>query len=125
MKIQNKDLKNLPTLLNKNNTILLIHADWCIHCQLFKPVWEKTLKDLKNKLNIQFLSIENEVLRKLQESDIKLFNYITTTPSEKSVYFPKIMIISKTSKGGLKRKVYTGNRDYDEFTKYLVEKFSK
>lgn len=124
MKIKNKDLKNLPKLLNKNNTILLIHADWCIHCQLFKPIWEKSLKDLKNKLNLSFVSIENEVLKKLQETDIKLFKYITTTPSEKSVYFPKIMLFIKTSKG-LKRKVYIGNRDYDEFTKFLIEKFSK
>ncbi len=125
MKIQNKDLKNFNELLKKNNSIILIHADWCIHCQLFKPIWEKTLKDLKNKLNLQFFSIESEVLKDLQEKNVKLFNYITTTPAEKSIYFPKIMIISKTNKGTLKRKVYIGNRDYDEFTKYLIEKFSK
>ena len=44
-------VNNIQTGGNSPNSIMLFYADWCGHCQNFKPIWE----DIKNtNLNINF-----------------------------------------------------------------------
>ena len=41
-----------------NTKVTLYHADWCGHCQKFKPVW-KALTSLLDKKNIQYDDFED------------------------------------------------------------------
>jgi thiol-disulfide isomerase/thioredoxin len=45
---------------NTKNTINLFKADWCPHCNQFKPVWSKLQNEFGSKLNfVTYDSTEN------------------------------------------------------------------
>ena len=65
------DLDKLSELLKKHNVIVvLIHADWCGHCQTFKPLWED-YKKIPGR-NVPMVSVNEKMLAKTPFKDAKI-----------------------------------------------------
>lgn len=122
--IEVKDIKSLKEKLKQKNSVVLVHATWCGHCQVFEPEWKKLVsrfgKNSKGK-GVQFFSIESEVYNKIAESDPKFSTRLTKTASSPQMYFPKIMLFTKGEKA-IRRKVYEGARTADDLQKYIIAK---
>jgi len=72
-----QDLAKLSDLLKKHKVVVvLIHADWCGHCQTFKPLWE----DYKNipGRTVPMVSVNETMLAKTPFKDAKLDGYPST-----------------------------------------------
>jgi len=72
-----EDLPRLDELLKENVVLIaLIHADWCGHCQTFKPLWE----DYKNipGRHVPMVSINEKILSKTPFKDAKLNGFPST-----------------------------------------------
>lgn len=56
-----KQIQDFEDTLEKGPlAVVLIYADWCPHCQHFKPVWEQLLKTVGRKANM--FSVNSEAL---------------------------------------------------------------
>lgn len=72
-----EDLAKLSDLLKKHNVVVvLIHADWCGHCQTFKPLWED-YKKIPGR-NVPMASINEKMLSKTPFKDAKLDGFPST-----------------------------------------------
>lgn len=72
-----EDLPRLDELLKKNMVVVaLIHADWCGHCQTFKPLWE----DYKNipGRNVPMVSINEKILSRTPFKAAKINGFPST-----------------------------------------------
>lgn len=71
------DLAKLSDLLKKHKVVVvLIHADWCGHCQTFKPLWED-YKKIPGR-NVPMVSVNEQMLSKTPFKDAKLDGYPST-----------------------------------------------
>jgi thiol-disulfide isomerase/thioredoxin len=120
--VTTKDIASLKDKIRSKNTVLLIHATWCGHCQIFKPEWEKLVSGNSKNKKIQLLSIESEVFQKLREKDPKLADYLSKTTSSPQLYFPKIMIFSKGDKS-IRRSVYEETRSANDLQDFINTKW--
>lgn len=86
---------------NNNTKLCLFKAEWCGHCQNFKPVWKslKSYSDFNNK--IDFITYDADK----NTSDIKKFNIDG---------FPTILLM----KGG-NIVQYEGSRDMDSMITFI------
>jgi len=72
-----EDLAKFTDLLKQHNVIVvLIHADWCGHCQTFKPLWEQ-YKKIPGR-NVPMASINERMLSKTPLKDAKLDGFPST-----------------------------------------------
>lgn len=72
-----EDLAKLSDLLKKHSiVVVLIHADWCGHCQTFKPLWED-YKKIPGR-NVPMASINEKMLSKTPFKDAKLDGFPST-----------------------------------------------
>lgn len=108
-----KKLKLLEDIAHNDNTVVLHHANWCGHCQVFKPEWELFKKGNK-KVNI--VSIESGALNKLRENN-KLYKRLT--PKTGGMYFPMIVVYLKKQEALSMKKFYNGDRSATELSKYI------
>jgi thiol-disulfide isomerase/thioredoxin len=112
-------------MIKAKNTVLLVYADWCMHCKMFKPTWASLIDRVKKealiKKNFQLLAIESEVLNKLASSNKKLYDYITKTKASPDVYFPKLMVFLKSG-ATTKKAEYTKDKSEDSLYNFLVSK---
>lgn len=72
-----EDLSRLDEVLKNNMVVVaLIHADWCGHCQTFKPLWE----DYKNipGRNVPMVSINEKMLSKTPFKAAKINGFPST-----------------------------------------------
>jgi thiol-disulfide isomerase/thioredoxin len=77
------DIKNLVETMKQFMVVLVfIHADWCGHCQTFKPTWE----DYKNTSGrkIPMIKVNEKVLSKTPFANVKVEGF----PSN-AIYSPK------------------------------------
>ena len=125
--IHHRDLNKLHETIKTKTTIMLLHANWCFHCQIFKPVWTRVIERAHAAHftnHIQFVDIEENVLSTLQKNNETLFKYVSTTTASSDIYFPKIMVFVK--QGDRTRKtVYTGSREEDDLFQFFVGKLPK
>ena len=66
--------------------ITLYHAEWCVHCKIFKPTWD-ALKDVFEKNNIDFAEFEdgkNEAI--IQKAGVDGFPTIRISKDSKDEY---------------------------------------
>lgn len=86
--------------------IILFYAEWCPHCQMMKPEWEKATEALKMKRNIRTAQVEHANMKKLPAK------------YKKNVAgFPSI----KKYKGGKLVSEFYGQRTADEILKWGTE----
>ena len=83
------------TFVPNANHIVLVYADWCGHCQKFKPEWKKFRKLARSVSNIR--TSELDVDDKTNESMIKSLGVDT---------FPTVIMIRPSGD----RQVYSGDR---------------
>jgi thiol-disulfide isomerase/thioredoxin len=77
------DIKNLVATMKQFMVVLLfIHADWCGHCQTYKPTWESYKNTLGRK--IPMIKVNEKVLSKTPFSAAKVEGF----PSL-AIYSPK------------------------------------
>jgi thiol-disulfide isomerase/thioredoxin len=111
-----QNLKKLENLTSQKNTVLLNMANYCHHCQIFKPQWEQFKSSMGSKVN--FVEIESTALGKLKDNK-KI--YKTVTPKDGAVYFPMIIMYFKKGTKS-EKKLYEGNRDAESLKKFVDSK---
>lgn len=119
--IGKKDIISLDERLRSKNTVVLLHATWCIHCQMFASQWDALLSKLAKKKDLQMFSIESEVLQAINDKKPSLLSFLAKTPSSPDLYFPKIMVFVKGNKA-VRRFEYTGDRNADALEKFINSK---
>lgn len=90
---------------DKKVIVKLFYAEWCGHCQNFKPEWKK-LKELLEKNGMEWNEYEHE-----KDSDV--------IKKEGVVGFPTIMIVTEEN-GDIKKTEYKGERTADAIMKYIM-----
>lgn len=121
--INKRDFKSLKEEITKQTSIVLLHAEWCGHCQIFKPIWEKVAKDVCGKQkSIKLYSMESEVIKALEKKDSELFKFIVRDPS--NVAFPTLVIFKKGEKK-VSVSVHRGAKDEKEFKKVVMSLLPK
>lgn len=107
--IKPSDFAGLEARIKSKNTVLLIHATWCMHCVMFTPKYSAFAKTVKStKRNVQVLALESTVMKTLHETDKKLFAFVTGFKGG-DMYFPKVMTFKVTG-DRVVRKEYQGER---------------
>jgi protein disulfide-isomerase A1 len=87
-----------------NPSIVLIYADWCIHCKKFMPVWEQLEQTLNsNSINIHKIESSDEFTKKITISG-----------------YPTIYFINKSEV-----IQYNSSRDYESIKTFIIEKIEK
>ena len=106
LKVANdSDAAKLSDSMKSNNWIVLYYANWCGHCQMMKPEWNKAASMLANDDNVNVGEIESEYIPKM-----------TTSPNV--VGFPTIRIYKNGGEG----QDYEGGRVADEIVEFARTK---
>lgn len=111
------NLKKLESLVSNKTTVLLNHANWCGHCNIFKPQWEEFKKNAGKGVNI--VQIESDALTQIQK-DNKIYKRVT--PKDGMVYFPMIIIFVKKDGKASDKKIYDGNRSAADLKTFIDTK---
>ena len=110
-------LKKLEKIVSMGNTMLLNHATWCGHCNVFLPQWQKLTTDVKK---VNFVQIENDALQQIKKENLKLYKRIT--PKDGMIYFPMVVVfIVKNSDKPSQKKIYEGNRTSESLQTYIKD----
>ncbi len=110
-----ENMKKLRLLISNKNTVLLNHATWCGHCQMFKPEWEHFKTSVGKNVNV--VQIENDALSVLKQ-DKQVYKRVT--PKDGMVYFPMIIIFVKKNNGTTaEKKIYEGSRTAEDLKEFI------
>ncbi len=110
-----ENMKKLRLLISNKNTVLLNHATWCGHCQMFKPEWEQFKTSVGKNVNV--VQIENDALSVLKQ-DKQVYKRVT--PKDGMVYFPMIIIFVKKNNGtSAEKKIYEGSRTAEDLKEFI------
>ncbi len=63
-----KTVNDFNTHTKKGYWIVLYYADWCPHCQMMKPEWNKFTEQMKSNNAINVAEIESQYLDKVDPS---------------------------------------------------------
>lgn len=67
--------------------LILFKAEWCGHCQAFKPVWDQVQKELKQD-NLEFVTLDSEKDEKIiKKYDVRGFPTIILETGDKKIEF--------------------------------------
>ena len=74
-----KDIDNINKLLDNPNNIMIIllFANWCGACQQFKPIWNSTIKEVKDSPNVLTADVESEDFQNLNIDTGNIIGYPT------------------------------------------------
>lgn len=98
----------------KDEAVVLIHANWCPHCQTMKPEWN----EMKNKLGsiIETIEIEDSD----SDKDIKIMDIENNRLQNERVEIAGYPTIFKIKNGHA--VYYGGNRTLDDMYAWVTEK---
>ena len=104
IKVKEKNKQKFKECACKDKPMLvLFYADWCPHCQVFKPVWKNIVDALEKNKKIQVAEVEYSDMEHVP----KKFKNIRG--------FPTLQVI----KGGKVISEYDGNRTEKEVKEYI------
>ena len=91
-----------------NNEVVIIHADWCGHCQVLKPVIEQIQKELKGIANAPKITL-------IEAAELSSKKDKMGLPDVDG--YPTIL---RTSGGG-KYESYDGQRDFNSLKDWMLK----
>ena len=59
-------LKELENKMQRGNWIVNYHADYCGHCRMMKPEWNKFVGKMKTNPSVNIADIENAMIKKMK-----------------------------------------------------------
>ena len=110
----NIDKKKLISILNTNICLIGVFNEYCIHCKMMKPEWNKFKNlDIKKKRqkNIYIIEIDNNLLNNLN------IDYISKHVNG----YPSILL----SDNGRFVKEYNNDRTHDNMLKFIYNYINK
>lgn len=79
---EESQVEELEDILDKGPlAVVLIYADWCGHCERFKPMWEKLAKTTGKKANM--ISVNEQILPQTSLARANIDGYPSTVIVEK------------------------------------------
>jgi len=59
IEVNSKNAENFKNIVKEDKPVLMLYyAEWCPHCQIFKPTWKDIQEELKPKRNIRVAEVE-------------------------------------------------------------------
>lgn len=108
-KVTSASLKKLEEMVHEKNTVVLNHATWCGHCQMFMPTWNMFASENNKKLNV--VKIESSALNKIEQTNPKLHKRIVKQrQGQPEVYFPMIVFFIKAKSTKVDRAAETDKK---------------
>lgn len=107
--ISSKDFKGLEKALKAKPSILLIYAEWCGHCKMFKPTWKEFTAAHKGG-KVAFYAIEDSKIKVLMQKDPELLQKLS---KDGQIYYPKIVAFSKG-----KTVIYEGEKSIENLNDF-------
>lgn len=90
-------------------TLFLCYADWCGHCQRFKPAWAQIKRKLSSNKDVNVVEVNYDFISLLPKSLQNIRG------------FPTIQIVKK----GKVKKEYQGDREPESIVKFAVDQVTK
>jgi thiol-disulfide isomerase/thioredoxin len=106
--LSTKNVKQLREALRDTNSVVLLHAQWCHWCKLFKPEWDKFANDQKK---VTVVELEASQLEKIKSKDENLYQNLI---GNEGLGFPTVLLF----KNG-QRYTYQGERNKESLQKHL------
>jgi thiol-disulfide isomerase/thioredoxin len=118
---QAKRLDAMDRMVGNHDMLLLVHADWCGHCQHMKPAWEKMKKTLaKDTMTVVEIneSVMSNMLERANQSPL------CKIVSGNVRGFPFIAKLSKVeSDRSIELLMFNGERSHDELVAFVKRNF--
>lgn len=112
--VNEKTIQKVEKAISEQDSVMLIHANWCMHCQHFMPTWKASQKTFK-KAKMTPINIESSALDKVQQNK-KIAKKIH---NKDGIYFPMIIFFFRTSENKTVKKIYNGDRSEEAMKKFM------
>lgn len=112
--VTDKTVQKIEKAISEQDSVLLLHANWCMHCQHFMPTWKASQKAFK-KAKVTPINIESSALDKVQQNK-KIAKKIQ---NKDGMYFPMIIFFFRTTENKTVKKVYNGDRSEEDLKKFM------
>lgn len=117
--LSSKFNKTFQKIEKSEQSVVLLHASWCYHCQVFKPEWDKFVSANKGRKGLNIVEIESEALNNLSSHKQLYEKLLGSGKNKLSIGFPTVLLFN-----GGKRSVYNGERSQTGLEKAVVVKQS-
>lgn len=112
--VTDKSLQSIEKTISQKDSVVLIHANWCMHCQNFAPIWKDSKKMFAKGKLVQ-IDIESSALDKVQQNK-KIAKKIE---NKEGMYFPMIIFFFRTGENKTVKKFYSGDRSEADLKKFM------
>jgi hypothetical protein len=74
--VNSQNLALLRRNMGKQNIVVLVHANWCYHCQMFKPAWDQFCAANASTPGLLLVELENSVMASLAQHDQSTYMFL-------------------------------------------------
>jgi hypothetical protein len=110
--------KFFDNVLGKKKFILLVHADWCGHCQTMKEGWKQAKKVVKRKPGVVIVEVEYTVYNHFinHHKDHTFSKVLKSSVSG----FPCIVRVGQVNGGNVDIDEFQGKRDQNDMVSFML-----
>ena len=99
-----KNVEGIKSKMSKGRVVVLVWAEWCPHCVVMKPTWDKVRRDASMS-GVHFVEVESRTVGYLKEHDPDLHRQFSNNGA---VLYPTITIVTNN-----KGKKFKSERSFD------------